>query len=115
MTNKDVLNTRTGQKFNGSTVRLDGTNYLITMKTGITLKVHPFKGSLVLDLILDENYKSHVNGKKGFQLCLTDRYGTLVLSLWKSVLFFLCVVSHYCQALLFVQIYRTFIFNFNLI
>lgn len=77
MTNKDVLSTRTGQKFNGSTVRLDGTNYLITLKTGITLKVQPLKGSLILDLILSEDYKGNVKGKKVFQLCWTDRYGII--------------------------------------
>lgn len=37
--------------------------FLVTFKTGITLKVYTFKGSLTMDLILDEDYRGNVAGE----------------------------------------------------
>lgn len=63
VTNKAALSSASGQKFSGGRVRLNGTHYLITLKTGITIRVHPLKGSLSMDLILDEDYKGNVTGE----------------------------------------------------
>lgn len=64
VTNRAPLETGTGKKFTGGRVKLNGSDYLITLQTGVTLKVHPLKGSLSMDLILDDDYKGNVSGRK---------------------------------------------------
>lgn len=43
---------------------MNNTDFLVTLVTGVTLKVHPMKGSLTMDLILDSDYKGNVTGEK---------------------------------------------------
>lgn len=44
-------------------MKLTGETFLVTLKTGITMKLFTFKGSLTMDLVLDEDYKGKVSGK----------------------------------------------------
>ena len=80
ISDKTSLLTRSGEKFLGGRVKLNGSDYLITLQIGVTLKVHPLKGSLSMDLILDEDYKGNVTGEMArlsFETIEIDNYTVL--------------------------------------
>ena len=67
--NTTQLQTSSGQKFSGGQVKLNNTSFLITLQVGVTLKVDPLKGSLTMQLILDNDYKGNVTGE--IATCIT--------------------------------------------